>query len=353
MVRSTKKAATKGKRIIKLIMLVLLIAGLAFAYIFYQKVYKSNVSVGDNENGYFYLYSNWDFKEVVKQLHDQRLIEDEESFIWLAKKLHYGKKIYPGRYKLKNGMSNRELINMLRSGQQEPIKLTFNNARTKEILAGKIARQIEPDSIDMLKAICDESLIGRYGFNKQNIAAMFIPNTYQLYWNLSSTEILERMQNEYKKFWNDKRIAKAKDAGLTKLEVSIIASIIEEETQKNDEKPIIAGVYINRLKKGMKLEADPTVKFALGDFDIKRVLKRHLTYDSPYNTYMYAGLPPGPICVPSVSSIDAVLNYQHHQYIYFCAREDFSGYHNFARTKEQHDINARKYQQALNKKRIF
>jgi UPF0755 protein len=193
----------------------------------------------------------------------------------------------------------------------------------------------------------------KYGFNEQTIMTMFIPNTYEFYWNTSADEFFERMADEYKKFWTDERKQKAKNIGLSQSEVSILASIVELETQKKDERPTVAGVYINRLKKKMLLQADPTVVFALGDFTINRVLKIHLETDSPYNTYKYSGLPPGPIYLPSISSIDAVLNFENHDYIYFCAKEDFSGYHNFAKTLAQHNENARKFQQALNKRKIW
>ena len=208
---------------------------------------------------------------------------------------------------------------------------------------------IEADSADIAALLKDEETAKKYGFNKQTFCSMFIPNTYEFWWNTSAEEFVQRMADEYKKFWNDDRKAKANELGLSQSQVSTLASIVESETQKNDEKARIAGVYINRLKKDWLLQADPTVVFAAGDFTIKRILNKHLEINSPYNTYKYKGLPPGPICIPSTTSIDAVLNYEHHNYMYFCAKEDFSGYHNFATTNAQHEANARRYHDALRK----
>jgi len=231
--------------------------------------------------------------------------------------------------------------------------LIFNNIRTLEQFSGRISEQIEADSIEIIKFLSKKENISKYGFNNATIVSLFIPNTYEIYWNISVANFVERMAKEYKKFWNYYRKQKAKNMSLSQSEVSTLASIVEEETIKNDEKSRVAGVYVNRLKKRMRLQADPTIKFALKDFSIKRILKRHLKVESDYNTYTNSGLPPGPINIPSISSIDAVLNYEKHTYYYFCAKEDFSGYHNFAKTLRQHNSNARKYQKELGKKRIY
>jgi UPF0755 protein len=289
--------------------------------------------------------------DVINILYNNHFIINKNSFEWLAEKLNYKKNIHPGRYKLKNRMSNRELLTMLRSGEQEPVKLTINSVRSIELVAGRAGKLLEADSIAILNLFNDRLFLWTYGFKPSTAAAMIIPNTYELYWNTSPRQFIDRMYNEYNKFWNEARLAKAREIGLNKIEISTLASIVEEETKKNSEKAIVAGVYINRLKKGMRLQADPTVKYAVGDVTIKRILNKHLEFDSPYNTYLYAGIPPGPIDVPSVTSIDAVLNYQHHQYLYFCAKEDFSGYHNFSKTLEQHNVYARLYQRALSKLR--
>jgi UPF0755 protein len=239
------------------------------------------------------------------------------------------------------------LVNLLRSGKQSPVKLGFISVRSLDILAGKAAAYIEADSATLAALLTDPATAQKYGFNQQTFMSMFIPNTYEFYWNTSAEKFVEKMAEEYKNFWNEDRKQKAADIGLSQSEVSTLASIVEAETQKNDEKAKVAGVYMNRLNTGMLLQADPTVVFAAGDFTIQRVLNRHLEINSPYNTYLYAGLPPGPINIPSVSSIDAVLNYERHNYKFFCAKEDFSGYHAFAVTNAQHEVNARKYHQAL------
>jgi UPF0755 protein len=242
---------------------------------------------------------------------------------------------------------------MLRAGKQVPVEVVLQNVRLKRKLASDLSKQIEPDSLSIWRFLNDDIFLSKFGFNTQNILAMFIPNTYEFYWNTSVEDLFEKMHNEYKKFWNETRINKCESIGITPIEASILASITEEETVKNDEKPIIAGLYLNRIKKGMLLQADPTVRFALGNFGIKRVLDKYKEINSPYNTYKHAGLPPGPICIPSIVTIDAVLNHQQNQYLYMCAKEDFSGYHNFARTLEQHNLNAQRYQKALNKARMF
>ena len=243
---------------------------------------------------------------------------------------------------------------MLRAGRQTHIRLTFNNIRTLDELADRIASQIEPGADTLLKTMHNKELQKKFGFNDQTIVSMFIPNTYEFFWNTTPNQFMERMYNEYNAFWTKTREIEAEQAGLSKDEVITLASIVNEETQNDNEKPRIAGVYMNRLNKGMRLQADPTVIFALGDFSIQRVLKKHYEgLDSKYNTYKYAGLPPGPICIPEISSIDAVLNYEKHNYLYFCAKPDFSGNHSFARTLSEHNRNAALYRRELNKRRIY
>jgi len=250
-------------------------------------------------------------------------------------------------------MNNNQLIDMLRMGKQVPVKLIFNNnIRTKKELIDIVTKKLEVDSLSLYQTFENNSLYEPWGFNSHNILCMFIPNTYEFYWNTNSVSFFERMYKEYKKFWNIQRLEKAKKANLSPIEITILASIVLQETKKIDEMPKIAGVYINRLKKDMPLQADPTVVYAIGDFSIKRVLKKHLEIDSPYNTYKYKGLPPGPICLPDPVTIDKTLDYEQHNYLFFCAKEDFSGYHNFAETIAQHQQNALKYKIALNKKNI-
>ena len=242
----------------------------------------------------------------------------------------------------------------MRSGKQTPIKVTFNNLRNKEQLAGKIASQIEADSLSILNYITDTIFLNKLQLNTDNVACLFIPNTYEFYWNTSVEGFVNRMVKEYSNFWNSSRKKKAAEIKLNYYQVAVLASIVEKEQSiKRDERPEIAGVYLNRLKKRMKLESDPTLIFALGDFTIKRVLNKDKKVESPFNTYKNKGLPPGPICIPSINAIDAVLNASEHNYIFMCAKEDFTGYHNFAKTYAKHLVNARKYQKALNKRKIM
>ncbi len=342
----------KALKIILLITLFLLLAGGYKFYDYYKIIYKPNIELNKNSK-YFYIYSNYNYNDVKNNLIKNNIIINENSFDWVAEKKHYKKNIKPGRYLIKNNISNNELINLLRSGKQKPVKVTFNNIRTLEQLAGKISKNLECDSIEIIEKLKSHETIQKYGFNKYTIISMFIPNTYEFYWNTNADKFISRMAKEYKKFWTSERKQKARNIKLSQSQVSTLASIVEQETHKNDEKPTVAGVYINRLNRGIPLQADPTIIYAVGDFSIKRVLNKHLKIKSPYNTYLNKGLPPGPICIPSISSIDAVLNYKKHNYIFFCAKEDFSGYHNFARTLAEHNANARRYQQALKRLKIF
>ena len=281
------------------------------------------------------------------------MLIDKNSFEWVAERKNYRYNIKAGRYFINRELNNNELLNLLRSGMQIPVKVTFNHLRTKEQLMGKISAQIEADSITIINQLSDTTFLIETGLNNDNVSCLFIPNTYEFYWNISATEFLNKMQKEYDKFWNNERLKKAATIGLTKFEVSTLASIVEMESYKKEEHPIIARLYLNRLKKGMKLQSDPTIIFAIGDFTIRRVLTKDLKINSPYNTYLHKGLPPGPICLPSINAIDAVLNASKNDYLFMCAREDFSGYHNFAKTSKEHSKNARKYRRALNKQKIM
>ena len=250
-------------------------------------------------------------------------------------------------------MSYNHLINLLRSGRQSPVKVTFNNVRTLNEIAGKIGKQIETDSVKIMTFFSDESNYKADGFSKETIISLFIPNTYEVYWNTDAKGLYARMLREYRLFWNDARMAKAKEKNLNQVQVSILASIIDDEVVKRDEKPRIAGVYLNRLNRGMPLQACPTIKFAMNDFTITRVLNKYLLIDSPYNTYKHSGFPPGPIGCATIEGIDAVLNAEKHDYIFFAAKSDFSGYHNFSRTLSEHNRYAVMYQKELNKRKIF
>ena len=348
---------TKNKKSFwkKLIIAFLIIFLIGFAYVgyrVYRIVYETNVNLGYKKNVYLYIPTGSTYEDVRELLIKENIIINMRSFEWLAHKKSYELNVKPGKYKITSGMSNNDIVNMLRSGNQEPVKLKFNNIRTKEQLASKISKQIEADSISIITLLNDNSYIQKYKFNKDNVLALFIPNTYEIFWNTSAPQFFTRMNKEYLAFWDASKIEKAKNIGLTQIEVSILASIVQSETSKPKEMPIVAGVYINRLRKDMLLQADPTVIYALGDFTIKRVYKKHLEIDSPYNTYKYLGLPPGPITLPEIITLEKVLNYQKHDYIFFCAKDDLSGYHNFAKTNAQHEENARRYQNALNLRKI-
>lgn len=323
------------------------------AYSIYDKIFGSNISLKDEKNTHINIPTGSTKEDVITILDTSNVIQNMSDFRWLAEKKNYQNHIHPGRYLIKDRMSNNALINMLRSGQQDPVDVVFNNIRKKQELAGVISQQIEADSLIITQLLNDDQYLQQYDMTSQTVPALFIPNTYEFYWNTSAREFIERMHREYKRFWNKERTNKAKKIGLSPVEVSILASIVKEETTKADEMPTIAGVYMNRLEKGMRLQADPTIKFAIGDFSVNRILDKYLEQDSPYNTYKYAGLPPGPISFPSIKAIDAVLNYEHHNYLYFSAKADFSGYHNFSKTHYQHIRNAKKYQEALNQKRIM
>jgi len=332
--------------------MVFIIAGFEASRV-YHKAYGANIFTPDKKSYYLYIPTGAEIEDVFAMLYDANLVKNKNTFEWVSERKKYSKHVHPGKYKISNRMSNNDLVNMLRAGLQEPVELVMNNIRTLKELAIKVSGQIEPDTAEILSLLRDKAFIEELGFNPSTLMGMFIPNTYECWWNISAKSFLQRMKKEYDRFWNYERTYKAQRAGLTPGEVITLASIIVNETSKTDEYRRIAGVYINRLEKGIKLQADPTVKYALGNFDIQRVLKKHTTIDSPYNTYKYYGLPPGPICMPSIQAIDAVLEFEKHNYIYFCAKEDFSGYHNFARTLEQHNKNARLYQRALNRRKIL
>lgn len=309
----------------------------------YLKIFKPIINTPDGGNVSLYIPTGSDYQYVKDEITSLNVLRSENAFNWLAKRTKYDENVHPGRYVLYNGMTNQQLINMLRMGYQTPVKVVFNNIRTVEQLAGRIGEQIEADSLSIISTIRDNNID----------ATVFIPNTYEFYWNTDAEDFLDRMVTEYDTFWNESRRQKAEEKKLTQREVSILASIIDKETSKTSEMPMIAGVYINRLNKHWPLQADPTLVYALGDYNIRRVLDIHKDIDSPYNTYKFAGLPPGPICIPSIAAIDAVLNAVRHKYFYFCAKDDLSGYHVFAKNITEHNRNAEKYRRALNKNKIY
>lgn len=333
----------KGKIAFYLIASTLLIT---FIFYGYQILYTPNILV-DREDKTLIIKPGTTYREVQLDLGRGNYVNDMVSFSFLARLYDYDKKIVPGRFVLRRNMTNLQALEILRTGQQEPVRVTFTNVRLFSELGEKITKNLAmtPEQFNEATEKFLES--NAQGFTKENIIGMFLPNTYEVYYNISPEGLVDRMNDEYKKFWTEERIAKAEKIGLTPVEVSTLASIVQAETVKQDEAPIIAGLYINRLKKDMALQADPTLVFAAGDFTLKRVLDKHKETDSPYNTYKYRGLPPGPINMPSLASINAVLDHEKHSYIYMCAKEDFSGFHNFATTLAEHTRNAKKYQTAL------
>lgn len=346
----------KNKKIKRSIFLCLAALVIIFVFIFikmYKAVLYPNVNLKNADSYSLYIYSDDDFETVKNTLCSDSILLNHKSFQWLAKKMEYPKYIKSGHYIISDGMNNNQLLNKLNSGSQDPVDFTFNNIRTIEQLAGRIDEQLELDSIEILDAIINSSSLKDDGYSREELAAVFIPNTYELYWNINADDFIKRMKKEHDDFWNESRLKKAESIGLTPVEVSTLASIIDKETTKTSEMPRIAGVYLNRLRNNWLLQADPTLVFALGDFEIKRVLDVHKEIESPYNTYKYLGLPPGPICIPSIAAIDAVLNAEKHKYFYFCAKDDLSGYHVFARNMREHNINANKYRKALDKNRIW
>ena len=345
----TKTTNKKLKIFIYIFGLLCLIA-IAIGYYARSTVFKP---IKLEKSAYIFIEPSTKYNEVITQIKDQVNLPSEKLFQIISERMKYPESIKTGRYAISDGMTMPEIIRMLRSGNQSAVKLTFNNMRTKENLAGRISEQLMLDSLTLLNMLNSETNLKSLGFDTNTIVAMFIPNTYEVYWDTSIDKLMNRMKNEYSTFWNESRKAKAKQVGLSPIEVSILASIVEEEATYSDEYPIVAGLYLNRLKRGQRLEADPTVKFALNDFSLRRILYKHLEVESPYNTYRNEGLPPGPIRVPSIKGLDATLSPQDHKYLFMCAKEDLSGRHNFATTHAEHVRNATRYQRALNEKKIY
>ena len=320
-------------------------------FLIYRNLFGVNIKVESKK--VIYIPTGSSYEQVLDTLYANLNIENRQALDWVAKKKNYPVLIRPGRYIVDGDISYIGLINMLRSGRQKPVKITFNNIRTLNQLAGKISKQIETDSSRLINFLSDDINYSPDGFSKENIITVFIPNTYEIYWNTDARGLYTRMLKEYNLFWDERRTERAKEKGLHPKEVAILASIIDDEVVKADEKPLIAGVYLNRLKRGMPLQACPTIKFALNDFTITRVLNKHLEVDSPYNTYKHTGFPPGPIGCPSIQGLEAVLNAEKHDYLFFAAKADFSGYHFFSRTLSEHNRYAAMYQRELDKRKIF
>ncbi len=344
------------KKFLKLILPLLLIIGVAavlFGYPYYKAIYLPNVPEQLSEK-YIYIPSGSSYEDVVSNLVDNHFLIDEGSFRKAAQLMKFNKRqtMRSGRFEIQPNMGNRPLIQLLRSGKQSPIRMTISYGRLPEDVAGKASTYIEADSLSILDILENETILKEYNLKPETAVTAIIPNTYEFFWNTNANDFWKRMIKEHQAFWDEERLAKAKKLNLTPEKVYTLASIVEGETNFNPEKPRVAGVYLNRLKINMLLQADPTLKFATRDFEAKRVLNKHKEFDSPYNTYMYAGLPPGPIMLASISSIDAVLNYEKHDYLFFCAKppaniNDKPREHAFAKTLQQHNANAQKYYKYL------
>lgn len=353
-----RKSSAKRKRVARkaitasFIFLLMMLVAVWISSKYYNKIFGSNVLATSGSVEVF-IPSNPTYQEVHDLLKFSGVLVSIDDFDWVAHQKGATDSFQGGRYLLTSGMSNNDLVNMLRGGYQSAVRVTFTNIRTAQELAGLLSSRLEPDSLSFLAAFKNDSLLKTLNIPPHLLMGRILPNTYEMWWTTTPEGFLKRMVREYNNFWNSQRRHKANSIGLSPDEVATLASIVDEETVKADEKGRVAGLYINRLNRNMRLQADPTIKFVLNDFTIKRVLKKYLTIDSPYNTYLYAGLPPGPIRMPSLQGIEAVLNFEEHNYLYMCARDDFSGYHNFARTLQQHNQNAARYQAALQKLKIY
>lgn len=335
------------RRILIAIILLFIIAGGALTYV----LFSSGVPL-QLKDRYVQIPTGSNFEQVVDTLKNKGIIKNEQLFRLLSERMSYKRDpMRAGRYEVKPGWSIIQLIRHLRNGEQSPVKVVLTNERLVENVAAKAARFIEPDSVTMLQFMTDPNYLQNIGYTPETLMSLFIPNTYQMYWNTTPEAFMERMIKEHDNFWKkDNRLQKAEALGMTPNEVYTLASIIERETNANSEKPRMAGVYLNRLRIGMRLQADPTAVFATRDFDTPRVTNYHIFFESPYNTYLHAGLPPGPITMASISSIDGVLNAEKNDYIYFCATGEADGLHAFAATLEEHNQNVRRYVETLKRR---
>ena len=346
-----RNQALKRRRRWATVSVVFTLALVCFSYYFYQVFYTANIETKEKA-AYVVIPRGATWKKALSAIEATGTVVDRLSLHFVARMMHYDNPgaVKPGNYELKDGFTNRQLINVLKSGAQSPVRLTFNTVRLRHELVEKLAAQVDVPARQLDSLLSSPAYTRSLGFDTTTVLTMFVPNTYDVYWNTTAKRLMQRLKTAYEQFWTPARDAQRQKLNLTRAQVSTLASIVEAEQQQHaDERPRIAGVYLNRLKRGMKLQADPTVVYANRDFTIKRVLNIHLRKDSPYNTYKYAGLPPGPINLPSIASIDAVLTPESNNYLYFCAKEDFSGYHAFATNEQEHIANARRYQAALNR----
>ena len=324
---------------------------ISMSFYAYQIFFAANFNISEAKV-IVYIYPEDTGKTLAKRLQARGALDDVISFAFLSRFLGYDKELKVGRYQIPAKASNWQVLQLFRSGIQTPLRVVLHSKHTASEYVEQLCEPLQLDGSEFWNYLQKQR--DTIGLDSLELAALFIPNTYEFYWTVRSEVLLKRLRREYQEFWNPLRIAKAKKAGLTPLEVATLASIVDaEQTQKNEEKPRIAGLYLNRIRRNQYLQADPTIVFAHQNFSMRRILTRHLEIDSPYNTYQHLGLPPGPIRIATVNGIDAVLNYESHRFLYMCAKEDFSGYHNFATTYRQHLNNARRFQRALNNARIY
>ena len=341
------------KKIITILSVVVITGLIVYGFILVRQIFSDNTKFSENQV-YVFVPTGSDYEDVKKII--APFIQNVNRFEMVAEKRNYQENVKPGRFLFTKGMNSYNLVKSLRANV--PVNLAFNNQERLENFAGRVGSQIEADSLSLLKSFKDSIFLKENGFNEENVLVMFIPNTYELYWNTPAEKFRDKMIKEYRNFWNKEQVAKAAKQGLSPIEATILASIVHKESVKKDERPRIAGVYLNRLRLQMPLQADPTVIYAIkkksNDFDqvIKRVFYNDLTMSSPYNTYMNIGLPPGPIAMPDITALEAVLNPEKNNYIYFCASVDRFGYHEFAATLEEHNKNAKKYSDWINSKGV-
>ena len=331
----------------------ILIAGLVVGYLYWKRVLDINTQMKRNETRVLYIPTGATYQDVLDSLRAGEFLKNYQTFNWVAEKKNYPQLVKAGRYELRGHLTNNQLVNKLRAGDQQALHLTLNNISGIYELAGVLGEKLEPDSLSFLNLFRSEEALSAFGVNPNTLTAYFLPNTYEVWWNTSPAAFLKRMRREFDQFWTDQRKAQAEKMNLTPIEVVTLASIVESETVQPSEQPTVAGLYINRLRRNMRLQSDPTVIYAIRldnpQVQIRRVLNRHLRYESPYNTYLNAGLPPGPIKIPELATVDAVLNYEKHNYIFMAADPERPGFHNFASNLRQHNINARKYRNWANR----
>jgi UPF0755 protein len=330
---------------------VIIIIALLIVCCIYVLLLKSPSKL--DEDAYLNVYPGDTQEKVLAQLREKGQIKNTKRLEFLFSVVDYKHNIHPGQYVLEPDVTPFHLVRVLRSGLQTPVRLTFNNIRTVEELCGRFSQQLMADSLSLLTCFRETSWRDSLQLTEFDYICVFIPDTYEVWWNISPEKLRGKFVKAWQYFWDEKRLKEASKIGLTPSQVTTLASIVEEETKQTDEMPKVAGLYLNRMRIDMPLQADPTVKFAVGDFTIRRILLEHTRIRSPYNTYLNIGLPPGPIRIPSIRAIDATLQPSRHSYLYMCAKDDFSGYHAFATTFKQHQGNAVKYRQALNSSGIM